>query len=99
MNRLVKPDLCIVDAIMGLEGWDGPKIRQINTIILGKKPVSVDATLARIMGFDPNKIRHLVEAEKYDLGTLCPKILGENLDSRKVKFSPPFHLSSTAVIK
>jgi len=90
LNRLVRPDLCIVDARVGLEGWEGPKTRRLNTFVLGSKPVSVDATVARVMGFKPEKIRHLVEAEKYDLGTLNPKVLGENLKSTAVKFKPPF---------
>jgi uncharacterized protein (DUF362 family) len=98
LNRIARPNLCIVDARVGLEGWAGPKTKQINAFILGRKPVSVDATMARIMGFKPEKIRHLVEAEKYGLGSLNPKIRGENLDSLKVKFNPPFHLSSRAVI-
>jgi uncharacterized protein (DUF362 family) len=98
LNRLVRPDLCIVDARVGLEGWEGPKTRRLNTFILGRKPVSVDATMARIMGFKPEKIRHLVEAEKYDLGSLNPKILGESLKSTTVKFNPPSHLSPTAVL-
>lgn len=90
LNRLVRPNLCVVDARAGLEGWEGPKTRRLNTFILGSKPVSVDATMARVMGFKPEKIRHLVEAEKYGLGTLNPKVLGENLKSRTVRFKQPF---------
>jgi uncharacterized protein (DUF362 family) len=80
LNRLVRPDLCIVD------------------IIAGKKPVSVDATMARIMGFEPERIRHLVEAERYDLGKLSPKILGENIESAIIKFRPPDYIEPTALI-
>lgn len=98
LNRLARPDLCIVDARVGLEGWEGPKTRRLNAFILGRKSVSVDATMARVMGFKPEKIRHLVEAEKYNLGSLKPKILGESLKSTTVKFNPPSHLSPTAVL-
>jgi len=97
LNRLVRPDLCIVDARVGLEGWEGPKTRRLNTFILGRKPVSVDATMARAMGFKPERIRHLVEAERYGLGTLNPRILGKSLKSTTVKFKPPSHLSQTAL--
>jgi uncharacterized protein (DUF362 family) len=97
LNRLVRPDLCIVDARVGLEGWEGPKTRRLNTFILGRKPVSVDATMARVMGFEPEKIRHVAEAEKYGLGSLNPKILGRSLKSTTVKFNPPAHLSTTAL--
>jgi uncharacterized protein (DUF362 family) len=98
LNRLVRPDLCIVDARVGLEGWEGQKTRRLNTFIFGRKSVSVDATMARIMGFNPEKIRHLVEAEKYGLGSLNPKILGTSLKSTTVKFNPPSHLSPSALV-
>ena len=62
LNRLVRPDLCIVDARVGLEGWEGPKTRHLNAFILGRKPVSVDATMARVMGFKAERIRHVARA-------------------------------------
>jgi uncharacterized protein (DUF362 family) len=94
LNRLVRPNLCIVDARVGLEGWEGPKTRRVNAFILGRKPVCVDAIMARIMGFKPGKIRHLVEAEKIGLGSLNPQILGKSLKSTTVKFNPQSHLSA-----
>jgi len=98
LNRLARPGLCIIDARVGIEGWEGPKTRRINAFILGRKPVCVDATMARIMGFRPEKIRHLVEAEKYGLGSIDPKILGKSLKSTIVKFNPPSHLSKSALL-
>ena len=89
LNRLVKPDLCIVDAREGLEGWAGPRRRPVNMLILGRNSVSVDATMARVMGFDPENIRHLSAAEKQGLGTLNPTVLGEEIESVAVKFNPP----------
>jgi uncharacterized protein (DUF362 family) len=86
LNRLIQPDLCIVDARVGLEGWNGTRSRRLDTFILGKKPVSVDATMARAMGFEPESIRHVVEASKYDLGALNPTILGQTIESVKVQF-------------
>ncbi|MFH0749243.1 MAG: DUF362 domain-containing protein [Candidatus Bathyarchaeota archaeon] len=99
LNRCVRPSLCIVDARMGLEGWDGPRKRPIHVLLMGTFPLSVDATLARIMGFQPDKIRHLVEAEKYGLGSLTPRTVGEPPDSVMVKFAVPFHLSPKALAK
>jgi len=89
LNRIIRPDLCIVDARVGLEGWAGPKTRKLNAFIIGKKPVSVDATMARIMGFNPESIQQLLEAEKFNLGILNPTILGETVKSIKVQFNPP----------
>ncbi len=89
LNRIVRPDLCIVDARIGLEGWAGPRTRRLNSFIVGSNTVSVDSTMARVMGFNPEKIRQLLEAEKFDLGTLNPKVLGASVESIKVKFNPP----------
>jgi uncharacterized protein (DUF362 family) len=99
LNRLVRTDLCIVDARTGVEGWEGPITRRLGMFILGTKPASVDATMARIMGFKPEKIRHLVEAEKFGLGTLDPLVVGENLESATVKFRSPSNLSPKALVK
>ncbi|MGD8545418.1 MAG: DUF362 domain-containing protein [Candidatus Bathyarchaeota archaeon] len=96
INRLVRPDLCIVDARVGLEGWEGPKKRQINAFLLGRNPASVDATMARLMELNPERIRHLVKAEKFNLGSLHPKILGAALDSMVVQFKLPSNLSPRA---
>jgi uncharacterized protein (DUF362 family) len=98
LNRLVRTDLCIVDARMGVEGWEGPITRRLDMFILGTKPASVDATMARIMGFKPEKIRHLVEAEKFGLGMLDPLVLGEDLESSTVKFRSPSNLSPKALV-
>jgi uncharacterized protein (DUF362 family) len=98
LNRLVRPNLCIVDARVGLEGWEGPRTRRINIFIVGRKPVSVDATMARVMGFKPEKIHHLAKAEKYELGTVNPKVLGKSLKSAKVKFRPPRDLSPNTLL-
>jgi uncharacterized protein (DUF362 family) len=98
LNRFVKPDLCIVDAIVGMEGVERGITRRVNALIVGKNPVSVDATMARIMGFKPERIRHLVIGEKYGLGTLHPKVVGDSIDSLTVKFKPPANLRPTALI-
>ena len=89
LNRFIQPNLCIIDARVGLEGWAGPKSRKLDMFIIGKKPVSVDATMARIMGFEPLNVQHLVEAERYNLGSLNPNVLGEKIKTSTVKFNPP----------
>ncbi len=89
LNRFIRPNLCIIDARVGLEGWAGPKSRRLDMFIMGKKPVSVDATMARIMGFEPRNVHHLVEAERYNLGSLNPNVLGEKIEISTVKFNPP----------
>jgi len=98
MNRVAEPDLCLVDARVGLEGVITGKPRPINALILGRKPVSVDATMARVMGFQPERIRHLVEAEKYGLGSLHPMVRGETVESVRVEFESPTDLKASALI-
>ncbi len=89
LNRFIQPNLCIVDARVGLEGWEGPKSRSLNRFIIGTKPVSTDATMARIMGFEPERANHLVEAANYDLGSLTPKVVGEEIETSIIQFNPP----------
>jgi uncharacterized protein (DUF362 family) len=89
LNCLIQPDLCIVDARMGVEGWNGPKTRPLGVFIIGKKPASVDATLARIMQFEPERILHLVKSSEQGLGTLNPTVKGVSIDSVSVGFNPP----------
>ena len=96
--RLVPPNLCIVDARVGVEGWNGPKTRPVETLIIGQKPASVDATMLRVMGFNPEKIRHVVEASKYNQGSLNPEILGDQIRQVMVQFEPPHDLDSDATI-
>ncbi|TXT57899.1 MAG: hypothetical protein BAJATHORv1_10607 [Candidatus Thorarchaeota archaeon] len=88
-NRLVQPELCIIDARIGVEGWNGPKTHEIGVLILGHRPVSVDSVMAQLMCFEPEKIEHLVESSKHNLGSLSPEIVGESLESVKIEFSSP----------
>jgi uncharacterized protein (DUF362 family) len=98
LNRIIPSDLCIIDARTGMEGVQKGKTRNIGAVIVGKNPVSVDSTMARIMGFNPEKIRHIAWAENYNLGTLNPKIVGETLESLTVKFKEPNNLKTSALI-
>lgn len=89
LNRLVQPNLCIVDARVGLEGWNGPKQRMLDSFILGYSPVSVDVTMARIMGFNPEEIKHVVKCAEEGLGDMNPAVLGETIESVMIPFEKP----------
>jgi len=89
LARIIRPNLCIIDARIGVEGWNGPKTRKLDAYIVGHGAVSVDATMARIMGFEPEQIRHIMDSYDYDLGTIDPTVLGESIESIAVKFKPP----------
>jgi uncharacterized protein (DUF362 family) len=69
INATVKPHLSIVDGIIGMEG-DGPIMGtpvQSNVLVMGTNSAAVDATSARIMGIDPEKIPYLKVA-KHKIG-------------------------------
>ena len=89
LARIIRPNLNVVDARIGVEGWNGPKTRKLDAFIVGQGAVSVDATMARIMGFDPEDIRHIKDSYDYDLGPINPTIVGESIESMRVKFNVP----------
>jgi uncharacterized protein (DUF362 family) len=90
LTATVKPSFCIVDGIVGMEG-DGPimgEAKKAGVIVMGRNPVSVDATAARLMTIDPAKISYLKEASGWlgSIGEMNIRQVGENLDSSKSLF-------------
>ncbi len=71
LNATLRPDLAIVDAVTAMEG-DGPimgRPRPLGFVAMGRDPVAVDATCARIIGLDPYKLPYLEAAGRF-LGNL-----------------------------
>ena len=67
LNATIRPHFSIVDAIVSMEG-DGPimgRPRQTGFIAMGSDLVAVDATCARIIGFDPAKIDYLARGSAF----------------------------------
>ncbi|MHC4204341.1 MAG: DUF362 domain-containing protein [Planctomycetota bacterium] len=98
----IKPDLSIIDFSIGIEG-DGPTTnvggKTLNiknrlgswAIIASKDIMAADATAARIMNHDTNKVRHLVMGSKMGLGRIQEdsiEILGEKLGNLSVTWKP-----------
>jgi len=57
----------IADAVIGMEG-NGPlngRPRPLWTVVLADDPVAADATCARLMGFEPERIPHIHEAARF----------------------------------
>src|SRR5436305_14735247 len=55
INAAVRPSLAIVDGVVGMEG-DGPIMGTpvaSGVLVMGGNLAAVDATAARLMGFDP----------------------------------------------
>jgi uncharacterized protein (DUF362 family) len=97
---VVKPHFNVVDAIVALEG-DGPNLppgrpNPLNLLIAGADGLAVDVICAKLIGVNPEQVRHLQLAEQQGLGTLDLqgiKICGEPLDN----VIQPFLLPSTFV--
>jgi uncharacterized protein (DUF362 family) len=67
LTATIKPGLAIVDAVVAMEG-DGPimgKPRRVGFVAMGTDPVAVDATCARVIGLDPDKMPYLKEASAF----------------------------------
>jgi uncharacterized protein (DUF362 family) len=67
----VRPDIAIVDGIVGMEG-NGPisgERKDAGLLVFGTDPVATDATAAYAMGVDPERVGYLGEAGRF-LGQL-----------------------------
>jgi uncharacterized protein (DUF362 family) len=63
----IRPGLAIVDGIVGMEG-DGPIMgtaRPVGCLVMGRDPVAVDATSARIMSLRPERVAYLRMAGEF----------------------------------
>jgi uncharacterized protein (DUF362 family) len=100
--KSIKPDLSIIDFSIGVEG-DGPtlnyggstvnmKERRGSWVVLASKDImAADATAARIMSHDINRIKQLTMGFDMGLGQINEQsieILGEKLDNLKVAWKP-----------
>ena len=86
----VKPQLAIVDGIVGMEG-DGPILgtpKAAGVLVVGANLPAVDATAARIMGIDPERVPYLAQAAGW-LGPIAEAAIaqvGETLASAVTPF-------------
>lgn len=83
--------LTIVDGLVAMEGLGPLEGTPVNLgiIMAGANPLAVDATVARIMEFDPEQVEYLRYAEESGQGSLKEKditILGEPVDAVKYPF-------------
>ncbi len=89
VNVAVRTHFSLVDGIIAMEGVDGPTMgipRLMNLLIAGRDPVAVDSVCARIMGFNPNSIGHIKEAEKRGVGSQSCQVVGEDVSQVAQKF-------------
>ena len=88
LNMFYKPDLSIIDGIMGMEGF-GPvegKPKHIGVVIASKDPVAADSVAAEIVGIKPSKIKYLRYAEKNGIGrTNDIEVVGSSIEEVRTK--------------
>jgi uncharacterized protein (DUF362 family) len=61
------PRFNIVDGIVGMEG-NGPiqgTARHSGVLVFGEDPVAVDATAARLMGVEPERVWYILQANRF----------------------------------
>lgn len=93
VNVLVRPVFAVMDGTIGLEG-DGPKTgrpRACDLVLASADLSALDATAARIMGLDPTRIAHIVEASARGLGELEEgriELVGESASPLEPPFAP-----------
>jgi uncharacterized protein (DUF362 family) len=57
----------IADGVVAMDG-NGPlsgSARKMGKLVLSNDPVCADATCARLMGFEPNRVPHIREASRF----------------------------------
>jgi uncharacterized protein (DUF362 family) len=94
MNKVIVPDLCLVDGYIGMEGMGGPAFgrpKRCELLIAGSNPVAVDACCARIMGFRPRSVEHIKLCHQAGLGPMDYQLQTDvpNFDYRRFKFQFP----------
>jgi uncharacterized protein (DUF362 family)/Pyruvate/2-oxoacid:ferredoxin oxidoreductase delta subunit len=72
INRIAKPGLAIMDAIVGMEGMGpaGGEPRQIGALLAGADLSAVDAAACALIGLDPQMVPLLQAAKKYGFGAV-----------------------------
>jgi uncharacterized protein (DUF362 family) len=92
VNAVLNVRFSVVDGTIAMEG-NGPKTgrpRELGIVGAGGDLVEVDSVCARLMGFDPREIPHLVEAEKRGLGKIGTRYVGDIIEPPE-PFRPAGH--------
>jgi uncharacterized protein (DUF362 family) len=93
LNTLIHPTLNVIDGFIAQEGESpfGGHPVDMRTFVVGEDIVAVDATGARVMGFNPKSIGFLKVAAKQRLGELNPRVAGDEIKDIVRHFRPDVH--------
>ncbi len=102
INRAIRQNLIVVDGIVGMQGLgpiQGTPVN-LNLIISGLNPVTVDAVCCHVMGINPYAVETLWKAYKAGVGEVDInkiEVLGEIVDDVKKKFIYPIFSTKNAL--
>ena len=78
INKLIKPNLTVVDGIVAL----GKHPVKLGIVIAGEDNLAVDFVAAKVMGYNPWRIKHLRLAAEEKVGDVKDvEIVGENIEN------------------
>jgi len=94
LNRTIRSSFVVVDALVGSQGETRSERDRVemDMIVAGRDAVSVDAVCARIMGFDPSRVKTITLAAEEGLGVGDLKkirVKGPPIESVMRKFRDP----------
>jgi uncharacterized protein (DUF362 family) len=94
VNVLLQPRFAVMDGTVGLEG-NGPKAgipRVADLVLASGNLVGLDAVAARVMGFDPERIPHLLRCAEEGLGSVTGfAVAGAGVDDLRQEWVPARH--------
>jgi uncharacterized protein (DUF362 family) len=93
LARYLTPDIGVVDGTVGLQGNgpDGTNAIDFGVAAASAHPFSVDAVIAKTMGFEPMSLGLLSYAHDLEMGICdldCIEVLGEDIGDVTVRFKP-----------
>lgn len=86
----VRPQLTIVDGIVGLEG-NGPILgapKKADLIVVGTDAIETDIVGSQLMGHDPRQVEHISRAVEFGLGRWDVDVRGLSIAEAAVDFVP-----------
>jgi hypothetical protein len=100
IHKVLRPAFAVCDATVAMEG-DGPKTgrpRRVDRVLASRDIVALDSVAARMMGFDPARIDHLMALEQDGSGTTRDvRVVGEDIAGLDLAFEPAGHNAVSAV--
>lgn len=92
--RIRRPDLTVIDGIVGQEGDHADEGRPVpmGLIVAGRDVVAVDSVTSAVMGFDPFEVDVTRIAAEYGLGEAdlrSIQVLGESIEAVRRPFARP----------